>query len=171
MTLQNANVGDEVGNNLRPCLVQRLVPNTRPEALEVMNPAAGAALLNEPTSIVQYHLPFLFGHEIHLVDQNKNPCLRTVLLHCLKNSREVIEVLLGAVGLDIKHVNKQLDGAEDGLPIPLKVGLIKGILAAAIPQVQDEIAEETDVMMLNVEGRGETHGVPSQIVGKDDASH
>ena len=105
------------------------------------------------------------------MNQDENPCLGTVLLNCLEDPGKMVKILLGAVGFNIKDVDQQLDGAEDGLTIPLEVGFVEGILATAIPQVQDEIAKETDMMMLNVEGRGEAHGISSQIVGKDDASH
>lgn len=65
----------------------------------------------------------------------------------------MIEVLLGTVALDVKDINQQLDAAKDGLAVALEVALVEGVLAAAIPQVEDEVAQEADVVVLDVEGR------------------
>ena len=48
----------------------------------------------------------------------------------------MIEVLLGAVALDVEDVYQQLDAAEYRLAIALEVALVEGVLPPAVPQVK-----------------------------------
>mmetsp|Transcript_16030 Transcript_16030/g.28915 ORF Transcript_16030/g.28915 Transcript_16030/m.28915 type:complete len:243 (-) Transcript_16030:108-836(-) len=171
MTFQHSNVWNKICHDLTPCLIQRLIPNTRPKALEVLHPHAQTALLDQSLPILQNQFSLLLRNQIHLVHQHEYPRIGRILLHRLQHAREVIEVLLGTIALDIKNVNQQLHAAKNGLAIALEVALVESILAAAIPEVQDEVAEETDVMVLHVEGGREAHGVSSEVVGEYDGTH
>ena len=53
---------------------------------------------------------------------------------------------------------------EDRRALRREVGVHKGILTAAVPEVEDEIAEEADVVLFDVDGRAEARGERSGIV-------
>ena len=60
-----------------------------------------------------------------------------------------------------------LDVPEDVLSLRREVVLHEGLLAAAVPQVEAEVAEELDVGVLDVDGGAEPAGVPRDVVGED----
>ena len=68
VTLQDADVRDQIRHDLAPRLVQGLVPYARAEALEVLHAHAKAALLDETLPVLQYQFPLLLGDEVHLVN-------------------------------------------------------------------------------------------------------
>ena len=86
------------------------------------------------------------------MDQDEDPGLGRVLLERLQHTGEVVKILLRAVRLDVEDVDKELYRAEDGLPVPLEVGLVERVLPPAVPEVEMEVAQEPDVMMLHVQG-------------------
>ena len=53
---------------------------------------------------------------------------------------------------------------EDGRALRREVRIHEGILTAAVPEVENEIAEEADVVLLDVDGRAEARGEGSGIV-------
>ena len=53
---------------------------------------------------------------------------------------------------------------EDGRALRREVGIHKGILTTAVPEVEDEIAEEADVVLFDIDGRAEARGEGSGIV-------
>ena len=65
----------------------------------------------------------------------------------------MIEILFGGFRFDVKDINQQFDATKDGFPIAFKVGLIKCILATTIPQVQNQIAQKSNVVVLDVQSR------------------
>jgi hypothetical protein len=40
----------------------------------------------------------------------------------------------------------------------------EGILSAAVPQVEDEVPQETNMILLNVNGRTESRGEGSRVI-------
>mmetsp|Transcript_15183 Transcript_15183/g.34981 ORF Transcript_15183/g.34981 Transcript_15183/m.34981 type:complete len:338 (-) Transcript_15183:133-1146(-) len=169
--LQQSNVGNQIGDNLRPRLVERLVPDGCPKALKVLHPARQTGFLDELLAVLQNGLPILLRHQIHLVDEQKDPGVRGVLLDGLQDTAKVVKVLLGRLALDVKDVDEELDAAKDGFPVTLEIRLVKGVLSAAVPQVEDQSAQKSDVVVFDVEGGGQAGGVACQVVGENNASH
>ena len=73
-------------------------------------------------------------------------------------------VLDGVVRADLENVNQHTDVLEDGRALRREVGIHKGILTAAVPEVENEIAEEADVVLFDIDGRAEARGEGSGIV-------
>mmetsp|Transcript_883 Transcript_883/g.2043 ORF Transcript_883/g.2043 Transcript_883/m.2043 type:complete len:346 (-) Transcript_883:370-1407(-) len=133
MGFQQSNVGNQIGNNLGPCLVQGFVPNGGSKTLKVFDSAGQTGFLNELFAILQNGFSIFFGDQIHLVNQQKNAGVRRILFDRLQDATKVIKVLFWGLGFDIKDVNQQFDAPKDGFPISLKVGFVKGVLATTIP--------------------------------------
>eukprot|EP00588_Corethron_pennatum_P011397 CAMPEP_0194269030 /NCGR_PEP_ID=MMETSP0169-20130528/3263_1 /TAXON_ID=218684 /ORGANISM="Corethron pennatum, Strain L29A3" /LENGTH=301 /DNA_ID=CAMNT_0039010521 /DNA_START=125 /DNA_END=1026 /DNA_ORIENTATION=+ len=169
MRTQRFDVGNQVGHDAAPRPVQRLVPDGRAEALQ--RPDAPAVVLHEAAPVGEDGVALLRRHQVHLVDEHEDARVRGVLLDGLQHAGVVVEVLLGLVALDVEHVDQDLDRPEDGLAVPLEVGLVEGVLAAAVPEVQDEVPQKTHVVVLHVERGGEAHGVAREEVGEDDGAH
>ena len=47
--------------------------------------------------------------------------------------------------LDVEHVDEELHAAENVVPLAGEVVLVERVLPAAVPQVEDQVAEETHV--------------------------
>ena len=56
---------------------------------------------------------------------------------------------------DLEDVNQHADVLEDGRALGGQIRVHECVLAAAVPQVEDEISEEADVVLLDVDGRAE----------------
>jgi hypothetical protein len=69
------------------------------------------------------------------------------------------------VRADLENVNQNADVLEDRRALRREVGIHKGVLAAAVPEVEDEVAQETDVVLLDVDGRAQARGERGGIVG------
>ncbi|CAM9184578.1 unnamed protein product, partial [Heterosigma akashiwo] len=168
--LQQGHVGDQAVHDAAPGLVQRLVPDGGGEAGQPGGEVPAAAR-DQPAPAVEDRVPLLLGHQVHLVHQDEHLGVRRVLLHRLQHALVVREVLLQLGALDVEHVDEHLHAAEDQVPLGVEVGLVEGVLAAAVPQVQHQPAEEAHVRVLHVEGGRQPHRVPCQVVREDDTPH
>lgn len=79
--LEQANVGDQTRHDVAPGLVERFVPDTGTVALEVLDTARDTTLGNQALALFQDKFAVLICDEIHLVDQNKDSRIGTVLLN------------------------------------------------------------------------------------------
>ena len=76
--------------------------------------------------------------------------------------RRVLDSIMRA---DLKNVNQHADVLENGRALRREVGVHERVLPAAVPEVEDEVAQETDVVLLDVDGRAEARGERGGIVG------
>lgn len=60
---------------------------------------------------------------------------------------------------------------KDVVALRGEVVVDEGVLAAAVPQIEGEAAEEADVVMLDVDGGAEAASIFGDIVGEDDGAH
>lgn len=105
-------------------------------------------------------------HKVHLVHKKKHRRFGRVFLQRVKAVAVIRRVLDSIVraDLDLENVNEHTDVLEDRRALRREVGIHKGILTAAVPEVEDEIAEEADVVLFDVDGRAETRGERRGIV-------
>mmetsp|Transcript_11662 Transcript_11662/g.24040 ORF Transcript_11662/g.24040 Transcript_11662/m.24040 type:complete len:277 (-) Transcript_11662:87-917(-) len=171
MRFQQSNVGNQIRDNLAPGFIESFVPNRGSKTLKVFHPARQTRFFDQLFAVLQNSLPILFGDQIHLVDQQKNSCVRGIFFDSLKDSTKVIKVLFGSLTFDIKDINEQFDAPKDGFPIPLKIRFVKGVLSTTIPQIQDQIPQKPNVVVLDVQSGRQPCRVAGQIVGKNNASH
>ena len=69
---------------------------------------------------------------------------------------------------DIEDEDQHAHVLEDMVSLRLEVLLHEAILAAAIPQAEDEVAEETNSLLVHVDGEGDLVRITGQLVGEDD---
>ena len=115
----------------------------------------------------------LLVDEVHLVDEAEDVRrgLQAVLAQRVHAGLELLHVLLAVGRLDVEDVDQHLHVAEDGVLLRLEVVVHEGVLAAAVPQRQDEVAQEADVRVLDAQGRAQAHRVARKVVGEDDRAH
>jgi hypothetical protein len=104
-------------------------------------------------------------HEVHLVHKEEDRRFGRVPLQRVEAIAVIRRVLDGVVRADLENVNKHADVLEDGRALRREVRVHEGVLAAAVPEVEDEVAQETDVVLLDVDGRAEARCERGGIVG------
>ena len=82
-----------------------------------------------------------------------------------------MQILLQLSRLHVKNVDENLHIPEDVVSLWRKVVLHEGLLAAAVPQVEHEVAEQPHVRVLHVDGGAEPPRVPGDEVREDDGPH
>ena len=103
-------------------------------------------------------------YKVHLVHKKEHRRFGRVFLQCIEAVAVIRCVLDSIMRADLKHVNQHADLLEDGRALRREVGIHKGILTAAVPEVENEIAEEADVILFDIDGRAEARGEGSGIV-------
>lgn len=103
--------------------------------------------------------------QIHLVHEQKHRGVRAEVAQPVETVAVILEVLIHLARLDVEHVDEDADVLEDSRALGGEVRVHEGVLAAAVPEVEDEVAEEADVVLLDVDGRAETRGERGGVVG------
>jgi hypothetical protein len=67
--------------------------------------------------------------------------------------------------LNVEHVDENADVLEDSGALGGEIRVHEGVLAAAVPEVEYEVAEEADVVLLDVDGCTEAGGERGGVVG------
>lgn len=91
-----------------------------------------------------------------------------VFFNRLQDATEMIKVLFGCLRLNVKDVNKQFDTTKDRFSVPFKVTFVECILTTTIPQIEDQVAQEPNMMVFHVQRGGKTGRISCQVIGKDD---
>lgn len=100
---------------------------------------------------------------------------------------------LRTVALDIKNIDEHLHVPEDVIPLIGEVVLHEGLLTTAIPEIEGQVAEKSDVRMFDIDcgknrencwrmrkqgwergkrtGGRKPSGVASDVVSENDGSH
>lgn len=79
----------------------------------------------------------------------------------------VLQVLGHLPTLDVEHVYQDPYVLEDGCTLGSEVAVHEGILPAAIPEVENEVAEETNMVLLDVDGSSETCSRRCGVIGAE----
>ena len=122
-----------------------------------------ALRLQLPRSALQKHRP-VPRDEIHLVHEEEHRRLGRVLLQRVEAIAVIRRVLGRVVRADLKDVDEHADVLEDRRALRGEVRVHERVLPAAVPQVEDEIAEEADVVLLDVDGRAEARSERCGVV-------
>jgi hypothetical protein len=104
-------------------------------------------------------------HKVHLVHKEEDRRFGRVLLQRVEAIAIVRRVLDGVVRADLENVYEHADVLKDRRALRREVRIHESVLAAAVPEVEDEVAEETDVVLLDVDGRAEARRERGGIVG------
>jgi len=102
--------------------------------------------------------------EVHLVHEEEDARLGRVLLERVEAIAVVRRVLGRVMRADLEDVNQHADVLEDGRALRGEVRVHERVLPAAVPEVEDEISEEADVVLLDVDGRAEARSERCGVV-------
>jgi hypothetical protein len=119
-------------HNSRPRLIQRLIPDTARERLdvEVVGPRE-----NESTAFFVDALAMLILQEIHLVDKAEDVRRGAEFFEGFDNGVIGVEVLFDFAGLDVEDVDQDCDVGEDGFALRGKVGFREGGLSTVASEL------------------------------------
>ena len=153
--------GEANGCRKRAYLVQRLVVNARAKHRD----AHGAALrLQLARAALEQHGFIPRADEVHLVHEEEDGRLGRVALQRLEAVAVVRGVLGGVVRAHLEDVDQHADVLEDRRALRREVRVHERVLPAAVPEVEDEVAQEAHVVLLDVDGRAEARGERGGVV-------
>lgn len=168
VALELLHVRDQLVNNAGPGFVQRLVPDRRPEARAGKRTGQSLQVL---LALFEYQIPLILLDQVHLVHETEDLGIGRVLQDGFQTRLVVVHVFLQLAALDVEHVDQHLHVAEDVVPLAREVVLHERVLAAAVPQVQHQVAQESHMRVLDVYCGSETTGVSGDVVREDDRPH
>ena len=166
--LDLAQVRDHRVYNPRPRLIQCLVPNAARKSRELQLPTPR---LNEPHPLLVDPIPMLILHQIHLVHQAENMRPGTILRQRAHHQTVGVEIALHLAALDVENVDQHFGVREHVFPLRVEVAVHEGVLPAAVPQVERQVAHEFGVRVFHVDGGAQAADVARDEVAEDYAAH
>lgn len=174
VVLNDGEVGDQVVDDGRPGLVQALVPDGRGKGrqVDVANVYAdrvdvlGRLLAHEAHALVVDGLAGVWHDKIHLVDEDVDLCGGGVLQQGGEDGDVGGQVAVDVARLDVEDVDDHADVGEDVDALLGEIVFHKSLLAAAVPEVEGEVAEELDVGEVDVDGGASVSGRVSKKKSK-----
>lgn len=144
----------------RPGLVQALIPDRRGKGRQIDGADVDAhgvdifdrLLADEPDAVVVDGFTSIGHDEVHLVDEDVDLCRGRVLQQRGEDGDVGCEVAVDVARLNVEDVDEDADVGEDVDALLGEVVLHKSFLAAAVPQVEGEVAQELDVGEVDVDG-------------------
>ena len=148
-------------------LVKTLVVNTRAKHLD-------GRLAASPLEFghLAFHdsIPFGLPHQVYLVHQKKHVRIFAELRQPLQAVLIVLQILFHLAGLDIEHIDHHPYMREDDGALRTQVRIHECILATTVPEIEDEVAEEADVVLLDVNRSAETGSEGRRVIGTEERS-
>lgn len=166
-------IGDEQLHDLRPRLIQCLVPNASGEVFLDLDSFALSHFLDLSHFLLDLFLPLLEGHFIDLVYQYKDIRVLIVLLDATESQLPILKALLQSLPMifNLEDIDKHFHSPEDGLLLDEEVLLHEGILSSAIPQVEGQRSHELELMLLSLDRIADLLCIFGGEVGEDDGVH
>lgn len=131
---------------LTPDLVKALVIYTRAED---GNACVSAGILQFFMLLVESD-GLRFPYKIHLMHQQEYGSVRAELFKPIQAIAVILEVLVHPACLYIEDIYHNPDMLEDCGLLSGQVRIHEGILAAAIPQIENEVPKEAYVVLLDI---------------------
>ena len=141
-------------------LVQRLIVYARAEHRDGDRPALRLQLALAPLE----HDTLVPHDEVHFVHEQENGRVGGVLLERIETVAIVLSVFGAVARADFEDVDEHPDVLEDGRALRGEVRVHERVLSSAVPEVEDEVAEEPDVVLLYIDGRAEARGERCGVV-------
>ena len=127
-------VGQQDGHDLRPGLVEGLVPDGRPEALCLVLEVVGGGLHDSHHFLVKHLVSHVFSDEVHFVDEHEYLGVLAEICQRTQAVNVVLQVDLELLGGHIEDENEHAHVLKDVVSLRLKVLLHEPVLPAAIPE-------------------------------------
>lgn len=160
VALDDGEVRHEVVNDGRPGLVQALIPDGRGKGGELDGADVHAdrvdvlerLLADDADAVVVDGLARRGLDEVHLVDEDVDLGRGGELQEGGQDGDVGGEVAVDVARLNVEDVDEDADVGEDVHALLREVVLHEGLLAAAVPEVEGEVAEELYVGEIDVDG-------------------
>ena len=149
------------GINEETHVVQRLVVYASAKYCHVYIATDFLELLRFPCQ--GFHLRT--ASEVHLVYKKEDGCIRAELLQRCQARLIVVEVLLHVSRLNFEDIDHDTDVLEDGTLLNGEVRVHECILTATVPEVQYKVAQEAEMVLLDVYRRPKTRCKRSRLIG------
>lgn len=166
MGRQNIRVGYEGMHDIRPGLVQTFVIDTCAQHLDGQVSTGLLQLL--PLCFESRFLQIVSAYEVHLVHEKEDSGFRTELSESLQTVAIVVQVFGHLAALHVKNVDEHANVLKDGGPLGGKIAVHEGILSTAVPKVEDEVAQESNMVLLDVDGGAQAGSEGGGVVRKND---
>lgn len=143
--------------------IERLVVYAGREKLD----DAASAMLEQLRLLSSKHgdrIPPMFT-KVHLMHEHEDLRLRAVLPTRIQTIDIIPQIPFRVLRLDVEDVDEHADVAEDGGALSGEVGIHECLLAAAVPEIEHDGAEETDVVHLDVDCCTEASRPGGGVVG------
>ena len=88
--------------------------------------------------------------------QQEHRRLRAIARQRLQALAVRLDVLREVARLDVEHVDEHADVREDRRALRVEERVHEGVLPAAVPEVEDQVPEEPDMVLLDVDRRAES---------------
>jgi hypothetical protein len=92
---------------------------------------------------------------------------RAVLTETVQTITIILEILVRLAGFDIEDVDENAYMLEYRRSLGCEIRVHERILAATVPEVEDKISQETDVVLLDVDGCSQPRGQRCRVVGTE----
>ena len=104
------------------------------------------------------------ANKIHLVYKKEDGGFRAKLPQPFEAVSIVVQVFIHLAALHVENIDEDPNVLEDGCSLGGEITVHECILAAAVPQIEDEVPQETNMVLLNVNGSTESRGEGSRII-------
>lgn len=166
--VQHGGVGNERVDDVRPCLEKaqrgyRTEAGTHLVETLIVDARAENRDMDIAASLFKLVLPFLkcwlfVSHQIHFVYKKEYGGVGAVLSETVDAVAVVLEVFGFFLRLNVKDVDEHADLLKYSGTLGGEVRVHKGVLASAVPEIENEVSEKADVVLLDVNGGAESGG-------------
>jgi hypothetical protein len=149
--LDEGRIGYEELHDLGPCLIQRLIPNTRAEELLNLHILLLRLIGYKFLLGIVLSLLLTLLNLIHFVDQHKHRRSRTVSLEDRQRLLEVSQMVVDLdVIINVEHVDEHFDVLEDCFLEGGEILAHEVLLTAAVPEVEGQVTHELEFLLRTV---------------------
>ena len=96
--------------------------------------------------------------------EQENGRVGGVLLERIETVAIVLSVFGAVARADFEDVDEHPDVLEDGRALRGEVRVHERVLSSAVPEVENKVAEEPDVVLLDIDGRAEARSERCGVV-------
>ena len=119
-------------------------------------------------TLIEEAVTVLSLDKIHFVDEAEDRGAWRVFFQGFDDLCVRVHVAFDFAGLDIEDIDEYSDIREDVLALRDEVGFGEGVLSAAVPKIECEVAHEFGVAMLDIDRCPKAADIFGDIIAKYD---
>jgi len=134
--LQLIDVWKQDADNLRPSLIECLIPDRRPEALSFVLEVVWGGLHDAHHFFVEHLVAHVFSDQVHFVNENEDFGILRQVSQRTQTIDVVLQVDLELFGCHVENENEHAHILKDMVSLRLEVLLHEAVLSTTVPQTQ-----------------------------------